>query len=139
MIEQPIYYKVVRNVTGNLMSVENTSPYAVTFIQGEFVEAPIGRIFVFLNKQDAIDFAGADTSLEVWECYCEDPLKALSVLEWYQGHNVEYSQYLRELQVFWRDEMFRLKANHSKHHLGTVKALYSTFVAEGVKLIQQAP
>lgn len=139
MIEPTTYYKVVRNILGSLMSVENDSPYAVTYLQGEFVEASIGRIFVFENLADAVDFAGTDPDLEVWECHCEDPLKCLSVLQWYQQHAEESSQYLRELQVFWRDEMFRKPANHASHKLGTVKALYSTFAAEKVKLVELVP
>lgn len=63
-------YKIVRRVGDRLYSLFENH-FQVEYVPGRPAVPRIGKLFVFLNLEDAIQF-GPDTGEEIWSCECEN-------------------------------------------------------------------
>lgn len=110
-----MYYKVVTKDLRSINSLWSPS-FVVQYRIGEWIEPPIGKLFVFRRVEDAGSFLKCiSLDLLIYKCEAENPLKAIFMSEGILG-----------IRRFWEGQI----------HTRTYPPV-GTYFADRVKLLEE--
>ena len=139
-----LYYKVVRNVSGQYYSSQINQQFQVEYLVDAWVEPALGKAFLFKTKAAAEAFVGASAGdLEIWECTAKNVTEAQVVLTDTTVNNASDSDLrsLDALRDYWDNREYEYGASRTMRWdlPPRMRPPEGTLIADAVMILRVAP